>query len=110
MGWVEASDYEQAAPDPLAEAAPGILAHMNADHVDSMILLARSHVRLEATEATMTSVDRMGFSLRLKTSDGMKGARINFPHEVSTHNRLGRCSLRWSVKRGSESNEELGFI
>jgi heme iron utilization protein len=82
MGWVEAGEYEQAAPDPLAEDAPGILAHMNADHVDSMILLARSHVSLEATEATMTSVDRMGFSLRLKTSDGMKGARINFPHEV----------------------------
>ena len=32
MGWVEAQDYEHAAPDPLAEAAPGILAHMNADH------------------------------------------------------------------------------
>jgi putative heme iron utilization protein len=84
MGWVEAQDYEQAAPDPLAEAAPGILAHMNADHVDSMILLARSHVRLEATEATMTSVDRLGFSLRLKTNEGIKGARINFPHEVVT--------------------------
>ena len=84
MGWVEAKDYEQAAPDPLAEAAPGILAHMNADHVDSMILLARSHARLEATEAIMTSVDRLGFSLRLKTGEGMKGARINFPSAVAT--------------------------
>ena len=84
MGWVEARNYEQAAPDPLAEAAPGILAHMNADHVDSMILLARSHVSLEATEATMTSVDRLGFSLRLKTNEGMKGARINFPREAVT--------------------------
>jgi heme iron utilization protein len=84
MGWVEARDYAQAKPDPLAEAAPGILAHMNADHVDSMILLARSHARLEATEANMTSVDRLGFSLRLKTNEGMKGARINFPHEVVT--------------------------
>ena len=84
MGWVEAKDYEHAAPDPLAEAAPGILAHMNADHVDSMILLARSHVQLEATEATMTSVDRLGFSLRLKTSEGIKGARINFLREVVT--------------------------
>ncbi len=83
MGWVEARDYEQAAPDPLAEAAPGILAHMNADHVDSMILLARTHAQLEATEATMTSVDRLGFSLRLKTIEGMKGARINFLREVT---------------------------
>ena len=35
MGWVEAQDYERATPDPLAEAAPGILTHMNADHVDA---------------------------------------------------------------------------
>jgi putative heme iron utilization protein len=84
MGWVDARDYETAAPDPLAEAAPGILAHMNADHVDSMILLARMHAGMEATEASMTSVDRLGFSLRLKTVEGMKGARINFLHEVTT--------------------------
>jgi Protein of unknown function (DUF2470)/Pyridoxamine 5'-phosphate oxidase len=84
MGWVESQDYEHAAPDPLAEAAPGILAHMNADHVDSMILLARSNARLEATEATMTSVDRLGFSLRLTTNEGIKGVRINFLREVAT--------------------------
>jgi putative heme iron utilization protein len=84
MGWVEAEDYQQAMPDPLAEAAPGILAHMNADHVDSMILLARSYAQMEAAEATMTSVDRLGFSLRLKTPEGIKGARINFLREVAT--------------------------
>jgi hypothetical protein len=84
MGWVEARDYEHAAPDPLAEAAPGILAHMNADHVDAMILLAGLHSGIEATEATMTAVDRLGFSLRLKTNEGVKGARINFLHEVAT--------------------------
>ncbi len=84
MGWVEAADYAAAVPDPLAESAPGILAHMNADHVDAMILLARRHAQLEAIEATMTSVDRLGFSLRVKTDAGMKGARINFPNEVRT--------------------------
>jgi hypothetical protein len=41
MGWVEVGEYEHAGPDPLANAATGILAHMNADHVDSMILLAQ---------------------------------------------------------------------
>jgi putative heme iron utilization protein len=66
MGWVDATDYELATPDPLAETASGILAHMNADHVDSMILLARSFAGFEATEATMTGVDRLGFTLRLK--------------------------------------------
>jgi putative heme iron utilization protein len=84
MGWVAAGDYEEAAPDPLAEAAPGILAHMNGDHVDSMVRLARTYAQIEAAEATMTSVDRLGFSLRLKTKDGIKGARINFLREVAT--------------------------
>ena len=84
MGWVGVQEYEHAAPDPLANAAPGILAHMNADHADSMILLARAHAGIEATEATMTSVDRLGFTLRSKTIDGVKGVRINFPHEATT--------------------------
>lgn len=84
MGWVTAADYTVAAIDPLADSAPGILAHMNADHIDSMILLARTHSQVEATEATMTAVDRLGFHLRLKTAEGMKGTRINFPNEVRT--------------------------
>jgi putative heme iron utilization protein len=84
MGWVDAREYEHAAPDPLAEAAPEILAHMNSDHIDAMILLAGSLAGIEASEVTMTSVDRLGFSLRLKTNDGVKGARINFLQEVAT--------------------------
>jgi putative heme iron utilization protein len=84
MGWVAAKDYEQAAPDPLAGSASGILAHMNGDHVDAMILLARSHTGWKASQATMTSVDRLGFSLSLKTDEGAKGVRINFPHEVAS--------------------------
>lgn len=84
MGWVTAQDYQAATPDPLATAATGILAHMNADHVEAMILLARTHAKLEATETTMTSVDRLGFFLRLKTAEGMKGVRINYPHAVES--------------------------
>jgi heme iron utilization protein len=83
MGWVQSLDYQQAKPDPLADAAAGILQHMNADHEDSMILLARTHSSLEATEATMTAVDRLGFHLRLKTAEGFKGTRIAFPREVA---------------------------
>jgi putative heme iron utilization protein len=82
MGWVSADDYKLAQPDPLAEAAPGILAHMNADHVPAMILLAKTYAGFEAAEATMTAVDRLGFFLRLKTAEGIKGIRISFLREV----------------------------
>lgn len=83
MGWVAADEYASAQPDPLVEAAPGILAHMNADHEPAMILLARTHSAIQATVAAMTSVDRLGFTLRLTTSEGSKGTRINFLQPVS---------------------------
>jgi heme iron utilization protein len=83
MGWIAAPDYVQAHPDPLADAAAGILQHMNADHQDALILLARFFAGIEAQEAVMTAVDRLGFHVRMTTEDGMKGARIAFLSEVS---------------------------
>ena len=56
---------------------------MNADHKDSLILLARKFVGIDAEEATMSSVDRLSFHLRLKTAEGVHGARIAFLREVS---------------------------
>jgi putative heme iron utilization protein len=82
MGWVEAQDFAGAKADPLAEAAAGIMTHMNADHVESMVTLAKAYAGIEGSEAAMTSVDRLGFTLRLKTAEGMKGPRINFTREV----------------------------
>ena len=84
MGWVTAADYAQAAVDPLADAAAGILDHMNADHQDALILLAHAHAGLTARTATMTAVDRLGFHVRLETEEGIKGARIAFLREAST--------------------------
>ena len=72
MGWVTAEDYGAARPDPLADSAAGILQHMNADHSDAMVLMARKFAGLEGAEAVMTSVDRLGFHVRLKTDEGMK--------------------------------------
>jgi putative heme iron utilization protein len=82
MGWVTAPEYERAQPDPLADHAPEIIQHMNSDHKDALILLARTLAGIEAQEAAMTSVDRLGFHVRLKTQDGMRGARIAFLREV----------------------------
>jgi hypothetical protein len=51
------SKAEQAHPDPLADAAAEILQHMNADHKDALILLAREFAGIDALEVAMTSVD-----------------------------------------------------
>ena len=84
MGWVDAREYLAAHPDPLADAAAEILQHMNADHRDALILLAKEFAGITALEAVMTAVDRLGFHLRMKTEEGMKGARIAFPGEVTS--------------------------
>jgi heme iron utilization protein len=88
MGWIASSDYEQARQDPLADVAAAILEHMNRDHKDALLLFARSYAGIAAEEAaaeetTMTSVDRLGFHLRLKSKDGMRSIRIPFSREVS---------------------------
>ena len=82
MGWVPASEYDRAQPDPLADSAAEIIHHMNADHKDALILIARGFAGIDSQEAAMTSVDRLGFHARLKTPDGMRGARIAFLREV----------------------------
>ena len=82
MGWVDSSDFEQAAPDPLAEAAAGILDHMNSDHASAMIDIARHEKGVVASEAKMTAVDRLGFHLRLTTPERVRSVRIAFPDEV----------------------------
>jgi heme iron utilization protein len=82
MGWVLASDYDRSQPDPLADAMAGIIEHMNADHSDALVLLVRTLAGIEPQEATMTAVDRLGFHVRVKTAEGMRGARIGFLREV----------------------------
>ena len=82
MGWVAASDYSEAQPDPLADSAHEIIEHMNADHKDALVLLAREFAGINAQQAVMTSVDRLGFHVRLKTAEGIRGTRIAFIREA----------------------------
>ena len=83
MGWVAASDCSGAQSDPLAEHKSDLMQHMNADHKDALILLAKRFAGIEAQEAEITSVDRLGFNVRLKAQDRVHGARIAFLREVA---------------------------
>jgi putative heme iron utilization protein len=82
MGWISAEEYESAMPDPLAEAAPAIIRHMNADHSDALRLIARRFAGETPDEAAITAVDRLGFHLRLKSGDRIHGRRVAFLREV----------------------------
>ena len=84
MGWVEATDYGAAGPDPLAEVAEGIMEHMNHDHADALMAYARHFADEEADEARMVAVDRLGFKLHLRQAERRWSTRIAFPREVTT--------------------------
>lgn len=82
MGWVPAEEYAHSIPDPLAESAAGILRHMNEDHGEALVLLARAAGETGVEAASMTAVDRLGFQLRLRSGERVYGVRIAFPREV----------------------------
>jgi len=88
MGWISADDFHAAQPDLLAESADAIMQHMNEDHRDSMILMAQYYGGLTAQDAEMTSVDRLGFNLKVMTEQGVKGSRITYPSPIESNNRV----------------------
>jgi putative heme iron utilization protein len=94
MSWVRAAEYAAAEPDPLRSAAPGILSHMNQDHVDALLAYARGLARIpDASAATMTAVDRYGFDLAVTTPGGPRVTRLAFEHEVSTSDEVRKAVI-----------------
>jgi heme iron utilization protein len=85
MSWIDRADWRSAEPDPLGASAGGIIAHMNADHADALVLYCKAFSKAtDTTAATMTGVDRYGFEMSAKTSGGPRPVRLAFASPVST--------------------------
>jgi heme iron utilization protein len=84
MDWLVVGDYAGARPDPLRDAATDIMEHMNQDHHDALLTMARALAHEEAEEARMVGVDRLGFKLRLRSGARLHSCRIAFPREVTS--------------------------
>ena len=108
MGWVAASDYSEAQSDPLAEHKSDIMQHMNADHKDALILLAKRFAGIEAQEAEMTSVDRLGFNVRLKAQDRRAWSPHRFPSR-SYESDADQRSVCRNGEAGAPSVSRLAF-
>ncbi len=85
MSWVEASDWHAAEADPLAASAAGVVAHMNDDHADAMVLYCKASSKAtDISSASMTGVDRYGFEMSAVTAGGPRPVRLAFPDPVGT--------------------------
>jgi putative heme iron utilization protein len=94
MSWVGADEYAAAEPDPLAEAAAGIIEHMNDDHASAVLAYATQLAKVpDATGATMTAVDRYGFELAVTTPEGPRAVRLAFDEPVATSDEVRRAMV-----------------
>ena len=85
MSWISKADWWAAEPDPLGPSAAGMIAHMNADHADAMVLYCKAFSQAtEVTSASMTGVDRYGFDMSAMTPQGPRPVRLAFAKLVST--------------------------
>lgn len=85
MSWVTDETYAAAEVDPVALAADAIVEHMNDDHTEANLLYATNLAGLsDATESTMTGIDRYGVTLRVTTATSARLARIPFPEPLSS--------------------------
>jgi putative heme iron utilization protein len=103
MGWVANHDYRAAEPDPLVEYAAGIIEHMNTDHADALRHITRHFANLDAEQATIVSLDRLGFAIRARTAEGIKGTRIQFPEPVTSREQARKVMVAMTKQaRGEE--------
>jgi putative heme iron utilization protein len=94
MSWVDARQYAEAEPDPLVDAAAGIIEHMNDDHADAQVLYCRYLLgRPDTTEASMSAVDRYGFEMIAVSPAGRAAVRLGFPEECTTGDEVRKAMV-----------------
>jgi putative heme iron utilization protein len=82
-----ADAYHAATPDPVASGAAYAVSHLNEDHADALLDMARAlGGHPDATQATCPRIDRYGLDLTVTTPRGITETRIAF---AETANRPG---------------------
>jgi len=85
MSWVEADHWFSADADPIATEAQGIIAHMNDDHQEAMSLMCQAFTKAAVFESvSMTGIDRYGFEMSVRTSEGPRPIRLAFAEAIQT--------------------------
>jgi putative heme iron utilization protein len=88
------ADYTAAEPDPVAAHAAGAIAHLNADHAESLLAMARVLGGYpDATAATCTVADRYGLDLRLSTERGIAYSRVSYAAPINSPDELRSAAV-----------------
>jgi len=94
MDSVDAAEYAGAAPDPVAPYADGAVRHLDSDHADALLEMARALAGFtDATGARCLGADRYGLDLEVATPRGTARPRVGFLSPVDAADGLRRASV-----------------
>jgi putative heme iron utilization protein len=112
MSWISQADWRAAERDPLDPSAAGMIAHMNADHADAMVLYCKAFSHgTEITSASMTGVDRYGFEMSAITSRGprpVRGVRQSGQHAGGSARHSDLHGEGRQIQAGRRSSVSVG--
>ncbi len=100
-----AGDYHAAEPDPVAPGAAYAISHLNEDHADALLEMARAlGGHPDASEATCVRIDRYGLDLRVKGPRGIAETRIAFAETANAPGGLRAATVELARRARSTSS------
>lgn len=94
--------------DPVSQGAGRAIAHLNADHADSLLDMARALAGCdEATAARCLDADRFGLTLLAATPSGELTVRIPYDEPIEDAEGLRKATVKLA-KRARAMLEEAG--
>jgi heme iron utilization protein len=86
--------YAAAEPDPVRPHAAAAIAHLNADHADSLLAMAKALGGYpDTTAATCTGADRYGLDLKLTTARGVAYTRVGYASPIGSMSELRSATV-----------------
>jgi putative heme iron utilization protein len=86
--------YAEAQPDAVSPVAAGAIAHLNADHADSLAAMARTLGGYPDTvSATCTGLDRYGLDLKVSSERGPAYTRVGYAKPIDSIDELRMATV-----------------
>lgn len=86
--------YEEAQPDPVTPLAAEAVSHLNADHAEALVAMARALGGYPDTvDAVCTGLDRYGLDLRLNTERGLAYTRVGYARPLDSFDELRSATI-----------------
>jgi heme oxygenase (biliverdin-IX-beta and delta-forming) len=81
--------YAAAEPDPVQPRSAGAITHLNADHAEALVAMAKALGGYpDTTAATCTGADRYGLDLRVVTERGVAYTRVGYAAPIDSIDEL----------------------